>query len=124
MRTTRTGRYRGDARDLPSRLLLDIEARAYAEALRSEAHCGLVRAGKPPPPYDRAMARALVDAGYMPLADYVAIYGDEAAQPARDWSVSVSARFVAAIPRRNVYRATSVHCSLSKPAGRLSRRRA
>ena len=37
---------------------------------------------RPEPLLDREAARALVDAGYMPLADYVAIYGTEdAAQP-------------------------------------------
>jgi hypothetical protein len=30
---------------------------------------------RPEPQFDRETARALVDAGYMPLADYVAIYG-------------------------------------------------
>ena len=37
---------------------------------------------RPEPLLDRETARALVDAGYMPLADYVAIYGiGDAAQP-------------------------------------------
>jgi hypothetical protein len=37
---------------------------------------------RPEPQLDRETARALVDAGYMPLADYVAIYGiGDATQP-------------------------------------------
>jgi len=37
---------------------------------------------RPEPQLDKETARALVEAGYMPLADYVAIYGiSDAARP-------------------------------------------
>jgi hypothetical protein len=104
----------------------DIDEQARAEALRAEARSGLIRAGRPPPAFDRDMIRALVDAGYMSVADYIAVYDAEAGQepPKPDWSLSVSARFSIAVPRRNVYRPTSVRCSLAKAPSRPARRRA
>jgi hypothetical protein len=101
-----------------------IDEQAHIEALRAETHSGLIRAGRPQPPLDRESARALVDAGYMPLADYIAVYGGETDARTPDWSLSVSAHFSAPIPRRTAYRATSVHCSLPRQWNRPARRRA
>ncbi len=65
-------------------------------------------------PIQRTMARALVEAGYMPLHEYIRLFADEATQPAiaekpfalgarrtRFWSVP--AHFVSPI-RQAVYR--------------------
>jgi hypothetical protein len=98
----------------------DDDVQARAQARQAEARSGLVRGGTPPPSLDRETARALVEAGYMPLSDYVAIYGAEAEQRREPgWSLSVTARLTVAAPRRPVYRPTSVRCSLAKPSGRL-----
>jgi hypothetical protein len=74
---------------------------------------------------DRDMARALVDAGYMPLADYVALYGEDAtagsSAPAIAPAMSMTAQFPAAFARRQTYRATSVRCTFTKPSPRLTR---
>jgi hypothetical protein len=103
-------------------LRIDQEARAEAE--RIEARTGLPRAGNGgSPALDRDLARALVDAGYMPLADYVALYGEDVVpQPVQaEQTGSVAAQFPAAFPRRQVYRATTVRCTFAKPSPRLAK---
>lgn len=88
----------------------------------------MVESAMPPAPAwhrsseDREMARALVDAGYMPVADYIELYGDDPAQAeAAVMPMSVSARFPVAFARRQTYRATSVRCTFAKPSARLTR---
>jgi hypothetical protein len=97
----------------------EVDANEHARARDAEARTGLVRGGTPPPSLDRETARALTEAGYLPLSDYLALYGDAAEPQEPAWSLTVAARFAA--PRRNVYRATSVRYALPKPSDRVFR---
>lgn len=104
----------------------DEEAARTARAV--EARTGLPRAGGGPPSLDRETARALVEAGYMPLADYVALYGAEVAADRRlrlvdpEQTVRVTAHFPVAFPRRQTYRVASLRCTFAKPPRRVERR--
>jgi hypothetical protein len=112
--TAAVGRQSASARG-PS----EADTREHIQALEAEARSGLVRGG--PPSLDRETARALVEAGYLPLPEYLAMYGDTAHRQdatSGGWSHSVAARFAAA-PRRRAYRATSVRYTLPKPSDRV-----
>ena len=97
----------------------EADVHEHAEALQAEARTGLARGGTPPPSLDRETARALVEAGYLPLSDYLALYGDAVEQQNPRWSLSVTARLAAAATRRNVYRATSIRYALPKLSDRV-----
>jgi hypothetical protein len=102
-----------------SRQPSEVDAQEHAEALRAEARTGLARGGRPPPSLSREAARALVEAGYLPLPDYLALYGDAIEQQNSRWSLSVTARVTAAATRRNVYRATSIRYALPRLSDRV-----
>lgn len=110
----------------------ETDAQADRIAKSVEAATGLPRTGGPPPSLDREMARALVDAGYMPLADYVALYGDDAAvagpapRPDQAPTMQLIGRIRAAFGRRQTYRVASVRYTFAKPPPRRagSRRKA
>jgi hypothetical protein len=110
-------------RDAPSSFRSsEDDALARAEALAAEARSGLARAGNSPPSMDRAAARALVEAGYMHVSDYLCLYGAEVVEPEQPDAplpLSITARLTVAAPRRNVYRATNVRYALPKPPGRM-----
>jgi hypothetical protein len=99
----------------------ELDEAASRAAIEAEARTGLPRAANGgPPAVEREFARALVDAGYMPLADYVALFGAEV--PARQEPQYVmSEHFRVAFPRRQMYRPTSVRCTFAKPSPRLMR---
>jgi hypothetical protein len=97
----------------------EADAYEHAEAIQAEARTGLARSGRLPPSLDRETARALVEAGYMPLPDYLTLFGDEVEQQNPRWSLSTTARLAAAATRRNVYRATSIRYALPKLSDRV-----
>jgi hypothetical protein len=105
-----------------------IDEDAYRIGTSVEARTQLPRAANgEPPSLDRATARALVDAGYIPLADYVALYGHEIAtaqeprQAEEQEGLHVTGHFPVAFPRRQTYRATSVRWTFAKPPPRPDR---
>jgi hypothetical protein len=100
----------------------EVDENARREAAGAEARTGLPRAGNGEPPLDRETAMALVEAGYMPLADYVALYGEVAAQDTSSRAQqSLTGQLAAAFPRRPMYHATSIRCTFAKPTRRLAK---